>query len=99
MSASGPATPAADAAAGGGSSAAEGTGGSGNSNADEVEKLKAEVEELRRQLKAASNASSPKASTGPEQNTAAEAAPDPFRVSLHTVILFGAEGNLALTKT
>ena len=75
---------------------------------DDVAALKAQVEALRKKLADAelkigqgSNSSAGAGATAPLNTSALSVAskPDPFRVTLHTVVLFGAEGNLAIKKT
>ena len=73
---------------------------------DDVAALKAQVEALRKkladaELKIGQGSASSAGATAPLNTSALSVAskPDPFRVTLHTVVLFGAEGNLAIKKT
>ena len=109
------ATSAADAAAtGGATSAASPSPPAPNGAAaddaagDDVAALKAQVEALRKKLaetelkigQGSANAGAGALAARPSATAMSAAnAPDPFRVTLHTVVLLGAEGNLALKKT
>jgi len=73
------------------------------STMDEVAKLQAELEAVRKELEQA-KAMSPSASNGESSSldlTAHDAAlpDDPFAVTFYTIVLFGAEGNLSMKKT
>ena len=73
------------------------------STMDEVAKLQAELEAVRKELEQA-KAMSPSASNGESSSLdlAAHDAglpDDPFAVTFYTIVLFGAEGNLAMKKT